>query len=253
MSIFDKAKAVEELQQDRLPQVVKAYLNGVMPSASALWRDLLAAEGEAARKLGVSLEPVEVFPMTPPTPEELAELGGKPFAVDPGYEMEGGWLGSFQWASLQLRRTPLIKVHSIKLVYPTVSQPIYDVPLDWIYPDHKAGILQFTPKPTASGIAPSIIGANLMSRGATVPQMVRVRYSAGLTPDHPRMGEIIDLVMRMAVLKQMKKAFLPTSTSISADGMSQSKSLDMDKYSAAIDDELADLRESIRGPLWSVL
>lgn len=251
MTIFNQSEAVAELQNDRLPAVVNAYLGGIMPTPAYLWNAVQVAEGEAARKLGVLLEPTEIFPLEPPTPEELAALDGKPYLVEPGYDMEGGWLGSFQWASIQLQRTPLIRVHSVKLVYPTINQPIYDVPLDWVYPDLKAGLLQFTPKPTAVALAPSIIGANLMARGGAVPQMVRVRYTAGLTPQHPRMAEIRDIIMRMVVLKQLK--FLPQSASISSDGLSQSKSIDVDKFAAAIDADLADLKESMRGPVWGVL
>jgi lipopolysaccharide biosynthesis protein len=120
-----------------------------------------------------------------------------------------------------------------------------------VYPDNKAGLIQFTPKPTAAGMAPSILAANIMSGGGAVPQMVRIRYRAGLSPQHERMAEIEDLIMRMAMLRQIK--FAPQSASISADGLSQSKSFDVDKFGAAIDAECQDLRDSIRGPIWSVL
>jgi len=250
MSIFDKADALEELREDRMPMVL-GMLGGVMPSSRALWNSLMAAEAEVGRKLGVSLVPIEVFSVEGPTEAELAALGDKPYVVEPGYDMEGGMLGTFQWGSILLGHKPLIEVVSVNFVYPTINKPIYEVPKDWIYPDYKAGLIQFSPKPTPVGLAPSILAANIMARGGTVPQMVRVRYRAGLTPKHENMIEIRDLIMRATVLHTIR--FTPQSGSISADGMSQSKSIDVDKFGAAIDDELADLRKRLNGPTWGVL
>jgi len=250
MTILNKEEAIEEMQLDRIPSV-KSLLGGNIPSARALWRSLVVAETEVARKLGVMLEPTEVFPMVEPTAAELAALGDKPYIVEPGYDMEGGMLGTFQWTSVQLRNRPVIALHSVKFVYPTITTPIYEVPLDWVYPDTKSGLLQFSPRPTASGIAPSLMGASIMARGGAVPQMVRVRYTAGLDPKHRFMPEIIDLIMRTATVKQIK--LTPQSASISADGLTQSKSMDVDKIAAAIDHELEGLRQRLLGPVWMVL
>lgn len=251
MTILEKQAAVEEMLEDRMAMVASSYLGGVLPSAASIWRALQTAEAKVSRKLGIWLEPVEVFPMNPPTDAELTALAGKPYIVEPGYDMEGGMLGSFQWASIQLRTRPLIKVHSVKFVYPTINTPIYDVPLDWVYPDRKAGLLQFTPKPTSAGLAPSILGASIMARGGAVPQMIRIRYTAGLEQTSQYIPEIVDAIMRYATLSYMKLA--PQSSSISGDGLSQSKSVDVDKLGAAIDSDLAGLRERILGVIWSTV
>ena len=250
MTILNKSEAVEEMQNERLP-LIAGLLGGVTPGAASIWRALQAAEVDVAARLGVSLEPVEVFPLIPPTEEEIAALDGCRWEVEPGYDLEGALLGTFQWGTVKLSRRPLIKVHSVKFVYPTFAQPIYDVPLDWIYPDLKAGLIQFSPKPTMSGLAPSLVAANVMARGGNVPQIVRVRYRAGLTPDSEFMPAIIDLIHRMAMLRWLK--FAPQSASISADGMSQSKSVDAAKFREELDEELHALKDRIKGPVWGVL
>lgn len=250
MTILDKASAIEEMQDERLPMIVR-LMGGVKPGSNSIWRALLAAEVDVSVALGVSLEPVEVFPLTPPTEAELAALGNTRWEVEPGYDLDSAMLGTFQWGTIMLARRPLIKVHEVNFVYPTINEPIYKVPLDWIYPDHKVGMIQFSPRPTSAGLAPSLIGANMMARGGSVPQIVRVRYRAGLTPDHPYMPAIIDLIMRSAMLRYLK--FIPQSSSISSDGLSQSKSMDPDKFKAAIDDELVALRQKINGIMLGVL
>jgi hypothetical protein len=250
MSILDKASAIEEMEKERLP-LIKGLMGGVTPGVASIWRNLQAAEVDVAARLMVSLEPVEVFPVVPPTEDEIAALDGVKWEVEPGYDLDGAMLGSFQWGTIKLARRPLIKVHSVKFVYPTFNEPIYDVPLDWIYPDLKAGMIQFAPKPTPSGLAPSLVAANLMARGGNVPQLVRVRYRAGLTPESEFMPAIMDLIHRMAMLRYLK--FTPQSASISADGMSQSKSIDAGKFREELDAELEVLAQRIKGPVWGIL
>lgn len=250
MTILNEDDAIAEMQEERLPMIA-GMLGGVVPGAASILRNLKAAEVDVAIRLGVSLEPIEVFPLIPPTADEIAALDGRQWEVEPGYDLDGAMLGTFMWGTVKLARRPLIEVHSVKFVYPTINEPIYEVPPDWIYPDLKAGIIQFAPKPTPSGLAPSLIAANIMARGGNVPQLVRVRYSAGLTPDSKYMPAITDLIMRMALLRYLK--FAPQSASISGDGLSQSKSMDVGKFREELDNEFATLRQAINGPVLGVM
>jgi len=251
MSILNSKQAIEEMQNERLP-LIAGLMGGVRPGEASIWRNLQAAEVDVAARLGVSLEPVEVFPLVPPTPEEIAALGSRRWEVEPGYDLDSAMLGTFQWGTIKLARRPLIEVISVKFVYPSLNETIYEVPKGWIYPDLKAGIIQFAPQPTMAGVmAPSLITANIMARGGNVPQLVRVRYRAGLTPDSPYMPAIMDLIMRMAMLRYLK--FAPQSASISGDGLSQSKSLDAGKFREELDEELKVLKQKMNGPVWGVL
>jgi hypothetical protein len=45
----------------------------------------------------------------------------------------------------------------------------------------------------------------------------------------------------------------PTSASVSADGLSQSSSIDVDRLASDLDDQIAALRLKLLGPLWGVL
>ena len=47
--------------------------------------------------------------------------------------------------------------------------------------------------------------------------------------------ELLDCIKKKAVLKILGDAFLPQSGSISADGLSESLSVDMDKYHDVVD------------------
>jgi hypothetical protein len=100
-------------------------------------------------------------------------------------------------------------------------------------------------------MAPSIVAANVLAQGGTVPQMVRVHYVAGLATDSPFLDEIRPLVMRMVLLKLVK--FLPASASISSDGLSQSKSFNVKDWGDAIGDDISSLKDRIKGPVWGVM
>ncbi|MNP11944.1 hypothetical protein D3C76_1041570 [compost metagenome] len=71
--------------------------------------------------------------------------------------------------------------------------------------------------------------------GRIIPSMVEVEYTAGLTDVANTYPELLDCIKKKAVLKVVADAYLPQSGSISADGLSQSLSVDMDKYHDAID------------------
>lgn len=254
MTLFtDQGAALTRLRDGHLTGVLARYLDGHMPSPESLWASLLAAEAEVARKLQVSLEPLEVFAVTPPGDAELTALAGKPYVVDPGIDLPPGFFDIGGWGTVQLPRRPLIAVHEVKFVYPMWQTTLYTVPPAWILPDASAGQIQFLPTPSVLGMPISVIGAQVLSNaaGQTIPQVLRVRYTAGLQASDPCMPDVIDLILRLAALRLIK--FAPQSGSISADGLSQSSSSDTARFQESIDAEFADLRQRLLGPQWSVL
>jgi hypothetical protein len=253
MTIFtDQAATLTELRGGKLALLPAAYFNGATLSDAYLWNQILAAEEEMARRLAVPLEPTQIFSVGGPTPAELAALGDSPYLIEPGYD-GGGFQGLWQWDTLQLNTRPLISVQEVKFVYPGLNETIYVVPPDWIYPNFKSAILQFTAAPTAGGLPGAIVAMNVFAAGCAVPQMIRVKYTAGLTPQHPTFRDVRNLVLRLAVLRILLDAFIPQSGSISADGLSQSISMDTGKFQDAIDADLENLRERINGLLFGVL
>jgi hypothetical protein len=253
MTIFaDQAATLAELRGGKLALLPATYVNGAALSDMYLWNQVLSAEEEVSRRLAVPLEPTRVFSVGGPTSDELTELGDSPYLVEPGYD-GGGFEGLWQWDTLQLNTRPLISVQEVKFVYPGLNETVYVVPPDWIYPDAKSAILQFTAAPTAGGLPGAIVAMNVFTLGRTVPQMIRVKYTAGLTPRHPTFRDVRNLVLRMAVLRILLDAFIPQSGSISADGLSQSTSMDTAKYQEAIDADLENLRERINGLMFGVL
>jgi hypothetical protein len=254
MSIFSTnvARALDELKSDRLVHAAGTYLGGVLPSDPALTRKLYAAEAEASRKLGVPLEETMIF-ADEPTADELSVLDGMPYKVEPGYDLPADFFGRQSWGFLALRVRPVIDVESIRFVYPSVDQTLYTVPKNWIRVDKKYGQLHIIPGPGAGNMPVSIFMIQAVSGGTNVPHAIRVKYRAGLDCSLPENGDVVDLVMQMAVLRVVQDAFSPSSGSISADGLSQSVSVDVGKLQDDIDNRIGRLKESIKGLVWGVL
>lgn len=259
MSIFsDSAAALVELQTVRLAMIansraLSAAATGTSASpfpdggATYLARKLQAAEAKVARRLGIFLEPTTIFPVNEPTADQLAALGGKPYAIEPAYDMPPGFVSTTAFPTMQLLQRPVSSVSSIKVIYPATNQLLFDIPLSWVRLDFKHGQLTIAPSGLANSAPVSIFQLQAFYMGDWVPHMIWIQYVAGLPPHDPRVPEICDLILRMAALGTLYDRFLPQSGSISADGLSRSISQDLSKHQEAIDAELGDLRESING------
>lgn len=222
------------LRRDQLLAAAQAVLSNVNFSDDYLWSKLLAAEAEVAHTLRVPLVPTQFFP-NDPTQAEIDALNGKPWAIDPAYDYSHDFFQGDKWGYIVTRQKPINSVSRIRFVYPSPAQGVFDIPADWIRMDKKYGHIRLVPASTGF-LGP--YGAFMMQAlggGQMIPFAMEITYSAGLenvTRDYP---ELIDVVKKMAVLKIIEDSYLPQSGSISADGLSQSMTVDMAKYHDTID------------------
>ncbi|MGR9108259.1 MAG: hypothetical protein ACU843_15165 [Gammaproteobacteria bacterium] len=217
-----------------------------------LWNKILAAEKEVERRLTIPLQPTEIFP-DPPTSAELTALNGAPYIVEPGYDLPADFFGLEKWGALQLREKPVISVAWIKFVYPNQGGVQFEIPSNWIRLDNQYGMINLFPSALTTTTPLSVFVMQSFGAGHNVPLMIRVRYRAGLdfvTGSYP---DIEDLVLRMAVLRILKDSLIGQSGSISADGLSESTSTDVQKIWDGYNLEIDKLREQLIGPVWSVI
>lgn len=86
-----------------------------------------------------------------------------------------------------------------------------------------------------------------IAAGRHIPGMIGVRYTSGLKNAAQEFPDLVTVIKRMAILRILKNAFLPQSSSISADGLSQSTSVDVGKWEEGIEHSLDTLNQSIHG------
>lgn len=227
--------AIAKMRRDRLIMAAAGALPQVELSDDYLWEKLRAAESEMAHELRVPLVPTHFFP-SEPTPEQVADLDGQPWALDPGYDYAPqDFAYNDKWGFIKLRNKPLHSVSRVRFAYPGGPTAHYDLPLDWLRVDKKYGQVQFVPSSTAFAAPLNAFVMQAIGQGRTIPLAIQITYVAGLDNVPANYPELLDVILKKAALKVIEDAFLPQSGSISADGLSQSMSHDMDKHRATID------------------
>lgn len=234
-ALFVKDIAVDRLRADTLVMAARGSLPKVPVSDDYLWDKLRAAESEMAHELRVPLVPTHFFPAEP-TPAEIAALDGAPWAIDPGYDYAPtDFAYNDKWGMIRLRNKPLHSVSRVRFAYPGGPTAHYDLPLDWVRPDKKYGVIQFVPSSTAFVAPLNAFVMQAIGQGRTIPLAIQVSYVAGLGDVKANYPELLDAILKKAAIKMVEDLFLPQSGSISADGLSQSVSNDMAKHHETID------------------
>lgn len=250
----DRAATLTEMRRDRLLSVAQNYMPDVEVSDDYLWGKLRSAEGQASKALRCFLTPREVVPQDMPEEKKQAlRDAGETVVEEPGYDFDPGLFSAGAFGALRLRHRPVLKIKGLQFVYPGTSNPLFDVPVEWLRVDRKYGHVQFVPVGTY--MQGQIGGFVLSSVGfaSAMPLAIQIHYRAGLEDAAEEHPDLPDLLKKMAVLAVVEDQFLPASGSTSADGLSQSISWDAEKYQGSIDKRLERLRQSIGGITMGIL
>lgn len=249
MTIFaDKEAAVAELRADRLLLSVSNYWPDTELGDDYLYAKLLAAEADASRQLRVFFEPTEVVPDDASQDEiDALEAQNIRYVQEPAYDYDPSFFRGERWGYIVTQHKPVLAVHSIVFAYPTPDNKIFQIPNEWIRLDRTYGHIRLVPAAMAFSAPLSAFIMQALGGGRAVPFMLRVRYRAGLKDVQTEWPDLVDTIKKMAVLRIINDLFPPQSGSISADGLSQSISMDTAKYRDNIDERLGDLRDAIHG------
>ena len=233
--LFIRDMAVDELRQDNLVLMAQTYFPGFSLTDDFIWDKVKAAESEIARDLRVPLVPIQFFP-NPFTDAQLVALpSGMPWAIDPAYDYDPDFFQGEKWGFMVLRKKPIVGTPTlIRFVYPAPTQGFYDIPADWLRLDRKYAHIRFVPasSPFVAPLNAFILQA--LGGGRSIPFAIEVTYVAGLENAAITFPELIDAIKKKAILKIIEDGFLPQSGSISADGLSQSMSIDLQKYHGTV-------------------
>ncbi|HET8870434.1 MAG TPA: hypothetical protein VFM48_08315 [Aquabacterium sp.] len=234
-TLFVKDIAVDRMRQDTLLLAAKGVLPDISVTDDFLWDKLRAAESEMSHELRVPLAPTAFFPDTP-TADQIAALNGMPWGIDPGYEYDPVAFGyNDKWGLIKTRQKPIQSVSLVRFAYPGGETAHYDLPLDWLRMDKKYGTIQFVPSSSAF-IAPlNAFVMQAIGAGRIIPLAIQLNYVAGLENAQQKYPELIDAIFKKAAIKIVEDLYLPQSGSISADGLSQSMSVDLEKYRDSVD------------------
>ena len=206
-----------------------------------LWNYLLQAEAQAEQQLNVFFGAVQVVPDDAPQSEiDALEAAGTRYVTEAAYDFEGDMFYPDKFGFIALGHQPVQAVNSVTIITPTPFLSDIDIPQDWIRLNKKYGQLRFYPSTSEVTILNNY-GLGFMN-GATFPNAVKVRYVTGIINADGSVPSsyagiypnLTMLVNKMAGMSMLQSSFPASSGSISADGLSQSKSIDMDKWQDGI-------------------
>lgn len=233
-SLFIKDIVVNELREDRLMAAAAGTFQNIEVSDDYLWEKIRAAESELSHTLRVPLVPTKFFPIQP-TQAQLDELDGMAWAIDPAYDYTPDMFHFEKWGYFVTRQRPIVSVERLRFAYPSQDTGFFDVPADWIRIDARYGHIRLVPSSPAIFTTMNAFIMTALAGSRSIPFMLQLIYTAGLTDVANTYPELLDVIKKKAVLKVIADAFLPQSGSISADGLSQSMSVDMTKYHDSIE------------------
>jgi len=246
MSLFDRYTTIEDMRSGPLALAAMTYPQLTAVSDELLWQKLQEAIQEVSRRLGLSLEPLEIF-TEPPTEQELSDLGATPYCLEPGYALTPQFFTPEQWGFLSVSHKPIIAVHHITLVLPSLSSQPVPIPLAWLRINHKYGQLNIVPTDAASGSTLALFMARYGTYGVSMPNALRVRYRAGLDCSSDGFADVLGCVHRMALMRLLQDAMLPQASSIAVDGLSQAMTVNIKAMQDQLNDRLDNLKQQLTG------
>lgn len=253
MGLISQDRADAALAGSALLRGIARYAPGFVPDSDEFFRKVRVAESDLGRQLRIPLVPTEVFAYVP-SAEDIAGLPtGRPWVEEAAYDMTRDFFQGDSWGFLALRKHPVIAIRSIRFVYPAPLTASWEVPAHWIRVDKKYGNARLVPgnaiiaAPLVSWVMP------MVTAGRTIPQMIQVRYTAGLDNTNDAYPDVEDLVLKMATLSLVQDTLPAASFSESIDGMSQTLSADLSKLGEFIDTKIDRLRQYFSGVRMTVL
>lgn len=228
-ALFVKDFVIEEVRSDGLMVSARNLLGDHTLTDDYIWKKILAAEAHIARELRVPLVPTKFFPGKP-TQEQIEALNGMPWGIDPGYDYKQDMFFPDEWGMIKLHNRPLISIESVDFDFPTMGDTFFKMPIEWLRTFDKYGHVQFVPSTPALFSSAGAFVMRALTGYRVVPMMVKVTYIAGIENAARDYPDLLDAVKKKAVLLAIEDRFPADSGSISADGLSQSVSIDLASY-----------------------
>ena len=239
------AMAALYLKANVLPNVIGKGAAAEM--APAYIEDkLAAAEAQAARDLRTFFGPTTVFAGAP-SAEEVAALNGAAYIVESAYDYNWEDWQSEAWGLLMLRAAPIISVQSMTLRYPYPGAADWPIPVEWVRVDGRSGQLRVVPTGVMPAFVPYFTSLTMSSGRRVMPEVLRLRYTAGLENVQRDFPDVLDLVRKLASLSIVDDRMTPGNVTTSVDGLSESRTVDYDKLREAIHEKQKNLFRAIHG------
>jgi len=240
---------VEDFRKDYLFGLPSQLRKSSEWSSTFLYNKIRAAEDTLERDLSVYYTPKIIMS----EPAATLIQGTDYDIAEPAYDYSSDFYVGERWGDIRLRRYPVRSVQSVKFCYPNIDHRIMTVPPVWVRLNGPFGRIRLVPDSASMVLSFTAYMLSIFSGGRGVPQSIFVNYTAGfsgvdgkadLATDYQ---DFLELTKRLAVLNIVEDAFMPSSTSNSADGLSQSQSYVIKDFRGSYEKSLEKFRNKIKG------
>jgi hypothetical protein len=227
-----------------------------------LWARIREAEDQFEKSLSLRFRPTRIVS------EPLVEDDRSTYdEVEVAKDYDVFMYDAYRWGYLDLRSSPVTKVNAVQFAYPNRSALSFNIPVSWIRVDSAFGSLRIVPDHHIALANFQSYMLSIFAHGRGVPQSIYVDYEVGAPPEWwaAKHSDLLDAIMLMGsseIIRRIAihKAQVGTSISISADGLSQSRSGAADalmkqaeqRYKEALE-KAEQWHESVKGPRFTVL
>lgn len=231
MTIFvDDDEAVQTFRTEYLGALPMAQFFQNL-SDEALYKKILQAENTVKNRLRICLEPTIIFPQPTGclTDEQLDCLDGQAYEIEPGYDWDPTMFQTDRWGFIATNKKPVIEVLDYRIIYTDAQDSLFNIPLTWIRLDRQYGHVRLVPTGNMAMVALQTSLLPLFAVSRLIPNGARLKYKAGFKDVFQEQPDLVAFIFRQAMANALKDLWIPSSGSISADGLSQSSSFDINK------------------------
>lgn len=223
-------------------------------SGDYVFNKLRGQEDEIERELGILWQAQRIRSEPP--------VGATDFdLIEPAYDYETNFFYDNRWGFLKLRRYPVRSVERMVFTFPNPDSAVFTVPPDWMRIDHEFGSIRLVPTSAAIYGHFSAFMLSLFSGGRSVPASIVVDYTAGFrsgtltVPEtlSTNYADLLEHLKQSVIADILMDAFVPGSLSISADGESQSMTLDIQRFIEGHKEKRRMFKNKIKGVILTVV
>ena len=247
---------VEDFRKDDLFGLPSTLRKNADWSSTFLYNKIRAAEDELERTLGIYYKPQRIVCEPENRSVNPPLIKGTDYDVaEPAYDYSSDFYVGENWGGIRLRHYPIHTTPkpTVTFAYPNIDHKIFTVPPEWIRLKGAYGQIRLVPASVTVYASFTAYILSVFSGGRGIPQSVFVDYTAGFDGVNEKgdlagdFMDLLELTKQLAVLNILDAAFLPSSTSNSADGLSQSNSYAVKDFRTSYDKKLRQLRDRIKG------
>lgn len=243
-----------EIRNDYLFGTVGALIEPAKLTDAYLTNKIRGQEDGIERELGILWNETRIRSEPDPTDTDFD-------LTEPAYDYDSDFFTGERWGFIKVRHYPIRSVERFVFAYPNVDAKTFLVPKSWIRFDAAYGYIRLVPDGLSIMTNFSGYILSVLSGGRGIPHTILIDYTAGFQTGKKTVADslrsshqdLLEHLKHSVVVDIIRDGLLPGSSSINADGLSESISLE---FQSIMDQQHAQrkvFKDKIKGIVMTVM